>query len=465
VIPELLDSPARAAEIQARLSRAVRGEVRWNAFALRILPAPHATLQGLRVETTSATLAADDVTVALALWPLLRGRAEITEVRLARPALRLAIVPGAAVPEEARVEPERDPLQGYRFAMEGLIDALQEFAPDTEVAIDGASVDLTVEGMPPMALSNLALSARTDAAGVKLDASASSRYWSSMKLSGRIEYATLASAAELHLVRVRGEAWLDWLLKGSGVGVAVPDADLSLRFRAEAKKALELDLDGKAPTVTVTRGARRVAASPLVLKGRASANAVELGLRLDTLQAGTTRLAGGSLRYVLKEGALSGDAGYALDLAQALGYAREFAPGPLARIESARGALQGRASLALRGEDRRFGLTVDKSNAMLEVKDLPGPFRLARGRVELDPRAVKVDGAAASSPAGEVVLTQASYLLASGNLAADAQFDLDLAQSLALVRAAMPAQSRASLDVVESSSGRLRGGVKVELSG
>jgi len=105
-LPALLDRPGMAAQIQAKLSTAVKGEVRWEDFSVAILPYPRGELRGLRVETTAATLRADEVNVALRFWPLLRGRAEITSLELERPVLRLTVVPdstyrAAIVPSNA----------------------------------------------------------------------------------------------------------------------------------------------------------------------------------------------------------------------------------------------------------------------------------------------------------------------------------------------------------------------------
>ena len=47
VLPRLLDQPGMAAELQARLSRAVDGEVRWKEFSVRVFPAPHGLVRGL----------------------------------------------------------------------------------------------------------------------------------------------------------------------------------------------------------------------------------------------------------------------------------------------------------------------------------------------------------------------------------------------------------------------------------
>src|SRR5690242_8505702 len=206
-----------AAQIQQKLSNAVKGEVRWEAFSVRLLPTPHGELRGLQVKTAGATFTTDEVTVALRLWPLFTGNAEITSLRIARPVLSLTVVPAAAVPEEARLEPSKGALQSYRAAMSVIVDALREFAPDTVVAVDDADVKVSVEGMPPIEVSKLALNARTDRHGVELDATAISPYWTAMKLAGRIQYADVSSTAELHLTRIQGQAWLDWLLKPAGL--------------------------------------------------------------------------------------------------------------------------------------------------------------------------------------------------------------------------------------------------------
>jgi hypothetical protein len=460
VLPQLLDRPRMAAEIQAKLSQAVKAEVRWSNFDVRILPWPQGMLRGLRVETTTATFSTDEMTVALRLWPLLFGRAEITSLDIERPALRLTVVPAAAVPEEARLAPEKDALAAYRSVMSAVIEALQAFAPDTTVTVNDADVRISVEGLPPMEASQLALRARTSGQDLRLETSARSRYWTSMKLAGRIRYADLSSTAELQLSRVQGQAWLDWALESSGVQVAIPDVDLTARWRADAAKALELELDGGARTLTLTRAGKRVSASPIVLKARAVADAKDVTLQVARLGLGASGVAGGELRYVQKEHSLTGDLGYSADLAQALAYGRELAPGPLARIESASGSLSGRFKLALR-EERRFGVTVEKSNAAVQVKELAGALRLAGAAVEIDSRGIRAERVALSAAVGEAV-AKARYAFKDGSAAAEAEFELGLPETLALVRAMLPDPK--ALEVVEFSSGRVRGTAKAELS-
>jgi len=454
VFVELVDRPRLAAEIQARLSHAVRGEVRWRDFGVSIIPAPRARVTALHVETAAATLSADEVTVALKLWPLFRGRAEIAALEIARPALSMTVVPEASKPQEAQSARAQDPLAGYRAALSALAEALQEFAPQTLVAIDDAGVKVSIEGMPPLELGQLRLRGRTAADGVELDASAISPYWSAMKLAGRLRYADLSSSAELHLTRLKGKAWLDWLLKPTGVGVDFAEVDLDIGFRGHPAKTLEAEVSGRAKTLDVTRGAQRVTASPVALNTTVVADADQVLVKLDRLSAGATRLGRGTLTYAAKAGRVDGDVGFQLDLPQALDYARAFAPQPLERIASAGGTLRGRIKPTLQGADWRLAATIESSDASLELKDIPGPMRLTAASIAADSRSVQAERVAVSLPAGELLVSSARYGLRDGAVAAASDFDLDLERTLALVRAAAP---KLDLSIVESAAGKVRG--------
>src|SRR3954469_15382806 len=88
--PALVDRPAVQAEIQQRLSKALQGQVTWEALEVALFPAPHGELRKLRVEVPGKLAAsADHVDVYLRLWPLFRGRMEIASLTLKKPSIRL----------------------------------------------------------------------------------------------------------------------------------------------------------------------------------------------------------------------------------------------------------------------------------------------------------------------------------------------------------------------------------------
>ncbi|HTM62055.1 MAG TPA: AsmA-like C-terminal domain-containing protein [Burkholderiales bacterium] len=394
ILPRLFDRPAMAAELQGRLSKALDGEVRWKEFSVRVFPFPRAVVRALEIKTASATVTAEEATAALRLWPLFFGRAEISSVNAVRPVVHLTVVPAAAVPEEAQLAPApRNPVEAYRSTMASIVEALRAFAPDTDMAIDNADILVRMEDVPPIEVKELAVRGRTSAHGVELNATAMSRYWNSMKLTGRIDYDDLASTAELHLVRIDGQAWLDWALRASGVRVALPEVDLSVRFRGDATKALTAELDGKAGSLTLTRGGERIVASPVVLKGSVTANAKEIVANVEKISVGATSLAGGGVRYAPGDGSVNADVGFEIDLAQVAGYGRQLAPEAMAQVESMGGALRGRAQLSMKGKAMLAGARIEKSDATVQVKGLPGPATLTGATVQATPKAITVERA------------------------------------------------------------------------
>lgn len=467
VLPRLLDTPKFRAEIQERLSQAVKGEVRWETFRLRILPAPHGSLRGLRVVMPAGSLGADEVKVALAFWPLLRGRPEITSVTVTHPVVRIA---GARRAKAEKPAPERPmtALEAYRSAMRALVDGLQNFAPDTRFAVEGAEISVRAEGVPPIELSAVNVHASTGTRGVDLDASAASPYWAAMKLAGHVEYADLASTAELDLKGIKAQAWLDWLLASGPVAVALPSADLGARFHGDAAKSLELEIDARAASADVVRRGQRIAIPAIALKGKVLADEKEVALQLANASLGASSLSQGVLHFAPRDKSLAGEWGYALDLAQALDYARQLAPPAtakrLAKVESASGALQGRMKLTLAGEERRFSVSVEKSDAALQVKDVPGALRLDRAVVDIDPHTAKIESAAVSFPAGQLLLSTLRYSTADGSAAAKGDFDLDLERMLEVVRGLLPEDKRKALAIVESLHGRASGSADVSLT-
>ena len=136
--PLAIDRPAVRAEIQRRVGQALEGQVSWEALEIGLFPAPHGVLRRVRVEMPGrASAAADTVRVYLRLWPLLRGRAEIASVAVSRPEVRIS-----ARQEQAKSETEPfDAVSAYREALEPVVKALQQFAPDTVVRIEQAAVD------------------------------------------------------------------------------------------------------------------------------------------------------------------------------------------------------------------------------------------------------------------------------------------------------------------------------------
>jgi len=469
-LPNLLDTPRVRAGIQRILSEAVAGEVAWEDLRIRVLPAPHGVLHRARLEIPSvASVSAEEAKAYLRLWPLLRGRVEITSVSVTRPAIRINVVPDPAAKKPAPdPEAKADIFETYRSLLRPVVEAVRKYAPDTVVAIEDGELEVRVPDTPPMQLSKLWLRVRTGAAGVGLDATAASRYWSGLTLSARLEYADLSARATFGGRNIAPQAWLERYLGHLPVGVSITPVRLQAVVRTDATTSVECEFDAATDSVSIARAGERIDFPGVGLKGSGRIGAQETIIGLEQVRLGGTRLAQGELHVAMKNGAVSGHSGYDLDLAQGMDVARRLVPARarevLASFNPVTGRAQGRVKLAFAPAGWSVGIEVHKSDGAVQVGELPGPVRLGSGAVLIDSHGVRLDRVALSMPAGSVLLATLQHHYRDGATTGNANIDLDVAQSLELARRALPPGNRETLADIETATGRVEGRTTFALS-
>jgi len=234
--PALIDTPGVRTEIQRRLDAALQGQVTWQALEVKLLPFPHAELRQLRVEIPEkVNVTAEDLTVSLRLWPLLRGSAQISSVTLRKAEIRVLAQGG----ERAGTP---DALQVYRNVTEPAVRALQEFAPDMTLRIEDAAIDRFTQ---------VNLTARTGERGVDLELSAASGWWQRLSAEGRVEYADLSARARVELDALRVDA-------------DIPASRVRAQLRTDAKSVIEGDFEASVGNVGSAKGKLVLPAGELV---------------------------------------------------------------------------------------------------------------------------------------------------------------------------------------------------------
>lgn len=329
----LLGTPAVKAAVQQRVSAALGGQIAWQDLDLHLLPAPHGELRKVRIEIPDAvSLRAEQVDAYLRLWPLLRGQVEIASFSVSRPQVRV-VASGGAQKDGAPL----DPIAAYRQAVGPAVQALRQFAPDTQFRIDAAEIDLPAV---PLRLRGLNATASTSGEGVDLQVDAASDYWQRLRAKGRLAYADLSARADVEL-------------EGLVVDRDLPAARLRGELRTDAKSAIEVAAEGTLGTLFHAASAK---------------------LRLPATGAphATAEIS-------------------AADLAQALAIARRKLSG-LDAIESAEGHVSARVELVL--QDRwQAGVQVVKSDAAIKLAALPWKLSVHAGHAAVTENEVRVRGA------------------------------------------------------------------------
>ena len=382
--PALVDRPAVQAEIQQRLSKALQGQVTWEALDVALFPAPHGELRKLRVEVPGKLGAsADQVNVYLRLWPLLLGRAEISSLSVQKPTIR--VQPGEGKESDAPF----DALAAYRQAMEPLARVLREFAPDTAFKLEQAAFEVGTS----VALRELRADVRTDGNGVALEVDTASNLWRRLTAQARVEYSDLSARADI-------------TLDGLAPDKEIPPAALRAKLRTDGKSAIECEFDGAVGSVAKAKG-------KLVLP---AGKPPELAAHLE-----------------------------APDLAQALAFGKSKVTG-LDAIEAASGALAANAAVSL-APQWEATIDLVKSDAAIKLAELPWPISPRLARVVITPEQVRIAGlrgtvgeSELSDAAAQVELGKNARLSAASGRAT-----LKLEQWLPWLKAKLPLEEIASV--------------------
>lgn len=357
----------------------------WQDLDVRLLPAPRAELNGLRLDLLGKlTASAYGVNVYLRLWPLLRGQPEVSSVTIERPSIRLTPA-GDATGEEKPF----DAIALYRAVMEPAAHALQDFAPDMTFRVEQATVELA----GGFTLRDVRALARTDSKGVELEAASAATLWQRLSFQGRVEYADLSARASA-------------ALEGLALDKDVPPAALRAQLRTDGSSALECDFDGSVGTLVAA-----VKGKLLLPAAKPPHIAAEL--------AGI-------------------DVSRALTLLRAKGVAIDV-------IESAEGKLTLAAGASLR-EPWQADLSIVKSDAAIKLAQLPWKISPRAAQVSASQKRMTVSGLEGFMEKSTFSAVDADVDLENKRLAsASGRARLELEQWFPWLRKQLPLEDIASL--------------------
>lgn len=472
--PRLLDLPSVKAQLERQLSRALQGEVAWDAIEVRVLPFPRGVVRGARIALPAAVSGrADLIELDLGLLALVRGRVEIKAVTVVRPVFKVQIAPSSAPAAAAPT----DPISAYRHALQPSMDAVRRFAPQMTLAIGEGQVEIHAPGLPPIGATQMNLRADTDASGIAIKATAVGNYWEHLRLDARVEFADLRASATLDATGVKPQKVLDRMMIDIQPTIELPSVGIRAEARTDGRTSLDLALNLALPSTTLRLGDRRLEIVEVRLKGAVKVGAQDVELTLSDVHLGELLPAG---RATLR----------------LLGPQRqpqatiEVTALDLARLRVAALAIAGNQPLVqdyvarIRGgevSDIRLSAKADTLASLFRLPSLAGSFTLKGGAVlapvveqELKDVGAKVELGDSKVKGREVTLQLGASRLSDGSLDYEIEngrvtskigFDLDLAQALDLTRRVLSQDQRGSLEMIKSLGGRARGSVTAALSG
>ena len=178
--PLYLNSPAIRSKIQSAASSALGGTVAYQKLDLSLLPLPHVTIIAPSLSIPGAldgTLRS--LSIYPQLFPLLRGKVLVSEVRLQDPDLRITLTGSSA-------QAGTMSLSDVRSKIRGALHYVNAIAPGLVVRIDRGVVVLFSQERRVLSLRNIDAQWTALREGMAMKARATSDLWGAVALSGNV---------------------------------------------------------------------------------------------------------------------------------------------------------------------------------------------------------------------------------------------------------------------------------------
>ena len=462
--PLLLDEAAVKRAIEPRISAALGGEVRYESFALSLLPRPRVRIRGLAVsvpQIVDGRIATVDI--RMALLPLITGDIRPALVRIDQPEFTVRLSPGNAP----------DPYTAYRAALGPIVDGLAREASGMVLEVAGGKLNIEQGGQRAIAFSEFNGTAAVSAAKVEATISTASDRWRSAQGNLSLVPGSLEATASLQVSALDAAALLDGLLANSPLRVRPDPVGLKLDAATDGRSKLSGTVTVSAPRVVISRADRSLDLGATAFELAVSHDQAMLALALKNFAAGELFSGvGGALR--------SGGDGAApvvelqvpgLDLQRARDAVLALA-GDVGNVRSwltpvSAGSLKG---LQLRASAKDYAALWTLQSLRLEtgVENLalvlPAhglALNNGAGRMMLDGgslQAMQLSGSSGKSSFKDGML----HLRLGPALSFEAvggTFDADLAEVLAVARRLPGLRDAAALSAIETLQGRASGGV------
>ena len=478
--PRLIELPSFKAKLEQQVSALAHGAVAWESLEARLLPSPRALLRGGKIDIPGRVAGkVDEIHAYIALAPLVSGRVEVGSVTLVRPVLRLDL-PSAAR-EEPREEqtprPAADPRSGARRVVAAIAAALRKYAPEAQLTVEGAAIELHIPDAAPIRLHDMDLAASGGREEFTVEATATGNYWRVARVRARLGYSALDTELEVSVAGGRPQALLDRFLREGTLQLSVPGSEIRLRASADGRGTVKAAVVATAPNTSLALNGRPLRLGDVRFHAEATARADSTEIRLASLSTGdllpdalaTLRFAGAGRDPRLDVTVPAVALVRVRDTLQALfpdeKWMRDFVA-PVRR---------GRATdvqFSARGES--FGTLFSPASLRASLALAEGATQLPwldeeisgiSGRVELTGTGVSTSQVAGIMSELRVQDGSVSYDWKRRDLALDVGYELDLAHALELAQRLVPAKQRGAFGQLQSPRGSAQGKVQAQARG
>ena len=391
LLPRVLDSQTVRDRIRAFLLTKTNGNIIIGNIDLTWLPRPAVVVRGASFafgDNISGKI--QSIEVYPSILELLMGRLEVSQAKVASPALAVHL------PEPAKEPFNLDELEGQ---IRSLIASFAAEIPGMIVTVSGGSVEVKIGDRPPVVITELDGRLVAPPGKMQLQISSRANVFDSLRVEESIAGDTLATNGSIKINRLRLRESIASFFPRPDQYVEDGEISLDVMLTSVGLKKIKAEIDGKVPSLVLVRGDRKTAIEGLTFKGVISRDEGIVSAAIQRLDLVSPRLsatgeltfdpAASTLRLKLagQDVDVSGVRETALKIAEDIGIVEDV-------FQHVRGGQMPEISFQASGRSfAELGKNIDVAGALrggnifasvlgIDLDDVNGQFVVSRGILE-----------------------------------------------------------------------------------
>ncbi len=259
LLPRLVDSQAVRDRIREFMVTRTSGNVAIKNIDLSWFPRPTVILRDASLSfADKVTGKIQSVEVYPSIRGLLRGRLDVTQVKVASPALAVHL------PEPAEEPFNLDELEGQ---IHSLITSLSAVISGMIVTVRGGSVEFRIGERPPLMITELDGSLVAPPGEMALQFSSRGNTFDLLRIEETISGDTLVTKGRIKIDRLRLRESLASLFPRPDEYVESGDVSLDVTLSSVGLKQIKIEVAGSLPSLGLVRGNRKTVIEGITFKG------------------------------------------------------------------------------------------------------------------------------------------------------------------------------------------------------
>jgi AsmA-like C-terminal region/AsmA family len=242
------------AQIITQLSQQLGGEVQFRTLRLSVLPRPHVSLDQVSLSFPgSVEGTVESISVYPKLLPLVRGKVQLAELRLAGAHLRIRLprLPGAGETPHGGSS-VADVKKAVASALGAAASVATSQAPGLIVVLKNSTISLSPGSNRPLRFTDVRARIRLPPDQLSLDMTCASTLWERMSLKASLDVTNFEGEGRITLTRFRPQ-FISAQFLPHGTRLGDSEASLTLDITAHGLDEIQADVDASIPSLTVRR--------------------------------------------------------------------------------------------------------------------------------------------------------------------------------------------------------------------